>query len=49
MVLAGAGDIEAFVRTEVNPRVAGSDDIVVRGNPPSRDRRGAGSGKIKFR
>jgi lipoate-protein ligase A len=49
MDLAGSDDIEAFVRTEVNARVAGSNDIVVRGKPPSRDRRVAGSGEIKFR
>ncbi|KAF0101585.1 MAG: hypothetical protein FD187_1863 [bacterium] len=29
--------------------VAGSGDILVRGNPPHRDHSVAGSGKIKFR
>jgi hypothetical protein len=29
--------------------VAGSGDIVVRGNPPSRDQSVAGSGDIKFK
>lgn len=43
------GDIEAFVRSEVRARVAGSGDILVRGNPPHRDHGVAGSGKIKFR
>lgn len=47
--IAGSGDIEAFVRTEVRARVAGSGDIVVRGNPSRRDHSVAGSGKIKFR
>lgn len=47
--VAGSGDIEAFVRSDVRARVAGSGDIVVRGNPPRRDDRVAGSGKIKFR
>lgn len=46
--IAGSGDIEAFVRTEVRARVAGSGDIVVRGNPSRRDHSVAGSGKIKF-
>lgn len=46
--IAGSGDIEAFVRTEVRACVAGSGDIVVRGNPSRRDHSVAGSGKIKF-
>lgn len=47
--IAGSGDIEAFVRSAVSARVAGSGDIVVRGNPASRDSKLAGSGKVKFR
>lgn len=47
--IAGSGDIGAFVRSEVRARVAGSGDIVVRGDPPRRDHSVAGSGKIKFR
>lgn len=47
--VAGSGDIEAFVKSEVQARVAGSGDIVVRGNPPRRNHSVAGSGKIKFR
>lgn len=47
--VAGSGDIEAFVRSDVHARVAGSGDIVVRGNPSRRDHSVAGSGKIKFR
>ena len=46
---AGSGDIDAFVRTEVRARVAGSGDIVVRGNPLRWDDHVAGSGTIKFR
>lgn len=47
--IEGSGDIEAFIRSEVRARVAGSGDILVRGNPPHRDHSVAGSGKIKFR
>lgn len=47
--IAGSGDIEAFVRSDVRASVAGSGDIVVRGNPPNRDHRVLGSGKIKFK
>lgn len=47
--VAGFGDIEAFIRSEVRARVAESGDILVRGNPPHRDHSVAGSGKIKFR
>lgn len=47
--IQGSGDIAAYVRTEVRARVAGSGDIVVRGNPPQRDSQVAGSGDIRFR
>ncbi|MDT4835841.1 putative auto-transporter adhesin, head GIN domain [compost metagenome] len=47
--VAGSGDIEAHVRQSVKARVAGSGDIVVRGNPPSRVQSVAGSGDIKFK
>ncbi len=49
--VAGSGDseTEAFTRSEVRARVAGSGDILVRCNPPHRDHSVAGSGKIKFR
>ena len=47
--VSGSGDIEAFIRSEVRARVAGSGDILVRGNPPRRDHRVAGAGTIKFR
>lgn len=47
--VAGSGDIDAYVTQSVKARVAGSGDIVVRGNPPSRDQSVAGSGDIKFK
>lgn len=47
--VAGSGDIEAFIRSEVRARVAGSGVILVLGNPPHRVHSVSGSGKIKFR
>ena len=47
--ISGSGEIKAFVRSEVVARVAGSGDIVIHGNPISRDTKIAGSGEIKFR
>lgn len=47
--VVGSGDIDAYVRDSVKARVAGSGDIVVRGNPPTRDHSVAGSGDIKFK
>jgi hypothetical protein len=47
--VSGSGDIDAFVTQSVKARVAGSGDIVVRGNPPIRDHSVAGSGDIKFK
>lgn len=47
--VAGSGDIDAYVRQSVKARIAGSGDIVVRGNPPIRDQSVAGSGDIKFK
>lgn len=47
--VSGSGDIEAYVTQSVKARVAGSGDIVVRGNPPIRDHSVAGSGGIKFK
>jgi hypothetical protein len=47
--VAGSGDISAYVTQSVKARVAGSGDIVVRGNPPIRDHSVAGSGDIKFK
>lgn len=49
LTVAGSGDIDAFVTKSVRARVAGSGDIVVRGNPPIRDHSVAGSGDIKFK
>ncbi|HEK3608634.1 hypothetical protein PAE975_6099 (plasmid) [Pseudomonas aeruginosa] len=47
--ISGSGDIDAHVTRSVKARVAGSGDIVVRGNPPIRDHSVAGSGHIKFK
>jgi len=47
--VSGSGDIDAYVTQSVKARVAGSGDIVVRGNPPIRDHSVAGSGDIKFK
>ncbi|WP_454844529.1 GIN domain-containing protein [Pseudomonas veronii] len=49
MSVAGSGDIDAYVSDSVKARVAGSGDIVIRGNPPIRDHTVAGSGDIKFK
>ncbi|MAG64993.1 MAG: DUF2807 domain-containing protein [Pseudomonadales bacterium] len=49
LTVNGSGDIEAYVTQDVKARVAGSGDIVVRGNPASRDHRVSGSGDIKFK
>lgn len=49
LTVNGSGDIEAYVTREVVARVAGSGDIVVRGNPATRDHRVSGSGDIKFK
>jgi len=47
--IAGSGDIRAYVSQAVTARVAGSGDIVVRGNPPQRSKQIAGSGSVKFK
>lgn len=47
--IAGSGDIRAYVSQAVTARVAGSGDIVVRGNPPERSKQIAGSGSVKFK
>jgi len=49
LAVAGSGDIDAYVSRSVRARVAGSGDIVVRGNPSDRDHSVAGSGDIKFK
>ncbi|WP_323011516.1 GIN domain-containing protein [Castellaniella sp.] len=46
--IAGSGDIDAYVTHSVKARIAGSGDIVVRGNPTDRDQAVAGSGEIEF-
>ena len=47
--IAGSGDIDALVRQSVRASVAGSGDILVRGNPTSREKSVAGSGSVKFK
>lgn len=47
--VAGSGDVEVFAVQGIRARVAGSGDIVVRGSPPVRDTRVAGSGDIRFK
>ncbi|MEJ6003852.1 GIN domain-containing protein [Paucibacter soli] len=47
--IAGSGDISAHVSHEVVARIAGSGDIVVRGNPASRSKQVLGSGSVKFK
>lgn len=47
--VAGSGDIEANIHQSVKARVAGSGDILIRGNPAIRDHSVAGSGDIMFK
>ncbi|RTL33685.1 MAG: DUF2807 domain-containing protein [Burkholderiales bacterium] len=47
--IAGSGDISAHVSQEVVARIAGSGDIVVRGNPASRSKQVLGSGSVRFK
>ncbi|HHQ2717276.1 TPA: GIN domain-containing protein [Pseudomonas aeruginosa] len=47
--IAGSGGIDAHVTRSVKARIAGSGDIVVRGNPAARDHSVAGTGKVKFK
>ncbi len=49
LAIAGSGDITAFVRADVSAEIAGSGDIVIHGNPSSRDSQVMGSGRIRFR
>lgn len=49
LTIAGSGDMDVYVTQSVKARIAGSGDIKVRGNPPSRDHSVAGSGKVKFK
>lgn len=46
--VSGAGYIKAHVRTKVKARVMGGGDIVIRGNPPQRERQVTGFGGIDF-
>ncbi len=47
--IAGSGDISAHISQEVVARIAGSGDIVVRGNPSTRSKQVLGSGSVKFK
>jgi len=47
--VAGSGDIDAFVRQSVSAVVAGSGDILVRGDPTQRTQKVVGSGDVIFR
>lgn len=49
LYVSGSGEIDALVRNAVHASVQGSGDIVVRGNPATRNSRTLGTGKIKFR
>lgn len=47
--IAGSGDISAHVTHEVAAVIAGSGDIVIRGEPPVRSKSVQGSGSVKFK
>lgn len=47
--ITGSGDISAHACREVSASIAGSGDIVVRGNPASRKEQVVGSGRVKFK
>lgn len=47
--IAGSGDIRAYVKQSVPAQIAGSGDIVVRGNPVQKSQKIAGSGSVKFK
>lgn len=47
--IQGSGDLKAYVSFKVLAHVSGSGDITVLGNPPNRQKRVLGSGKIHFR
>lgn len=47
--ITGSGDIAAHVCQEVVARIAGSGDIVVRGNPETRSKQVTGSGSVRFK
>lgn len=47
--IAGSGDISAHISQEVVAKVAGSGDIIVRGDPPMRSKQVLGSGSVKFK
>lgn len=47
--ISGSGDISAHVTSDVVAVIAGSGDIVVRGNPPVRRKQVVGAGSVKFK
>lgn len=49
LFVAGSGDIDAHITKVVSAHVAGSGDIVVRGNPATREHSVTGSGDVKFK
>lgn len=49
LTLAGSGNITALVHADVSAEVAGVGDIVIHGNPASRDTQIAGIGRIRFK
>lgn len=47
--IAGSCDIRAHVKQSVTAQIAGSGDIVVRGNQVQKSQKIAGSGSVKFK
>lgn len=47
--IAASGAIRAHVKQSVTAQIAGSGDIVVRGNPVQKSQKIAGSGSVKFK
>ncbi len=49
LVIEGSGDIRAHVSQDVFASIAGSGDIVISGNPPTRKTSVTGSGRVAFK
>ncbi len=49
LLVAGSGDMDVFIKSEVRARVAGSGDIRVFGNPQYREFSVSGTGNVHFR
>lgn len=47
--VAGSGDVGAHATESASVSIAGSGDVVIRGNPAKRSQSVAGSGRIKFK